>query len=150
MRWPILSLITAVMFSIAYTLTSYVDKHNEVNNIAWTTSIHLIGVIIIILLLPFKLPYRLSDNIVQQTVGILTKPMSLAITLALGLCMFASEVCLFNSLNMAPNPGLPTTVSNYYIIVLVLLSYMFYDMPISMQQIAGIALALFSLHLIST
>ena len=150
MQWPFLSFITAVMFSISYALTSYVDKHNKVNNVAWTTSIHLIGVLIIVLLLPFKLPYRLLDNIVPQTIDILTEPRTLAITIALGICMFTSEVCLFNSLNMAPNPGLPTTVGNFYIVVFVLLAYVFYDLSISKRQLAGIALLLFSLHLVNT
>ena len=149
MQWYFLSFITAVMFSISYALSSYVDKNNDVNNVAWTTSIHLIGVVLILLLIPFNLPHSIASNVMPQTLSILTDPWTLAITAALGLCMFTSEVCLYNSLNMAPNPGLPTTVNNFYIVVFVLMAYLFYDLPINKRQLGGIALLLFSLHLVS-
>jgi uncharacterized membrane protein len=44
---------------------------------------------------------------------------------------------------------LPTTISNLYIIVVVLLSYIFYALPVSTKQGIGILLALFSLYLVS-
>ena len=149
MSWSFLSAITAIMFSIAYGMTAYVNQHNDVNAVAWTTSVHLIGVALIILLLPFYLPYGLTENVMANAVSIVTTPVLLAITAGLGSAMFISEICLFNSIRVAPNPGLPTAISNFYIVILALLSYAFAGLPISHYQMAGMVLALFSLYLIS-
>ena len=138
------------MFSIAYIMTAYANKHNNINDVAWTTAVHLIGIVVILILLPFRLPHGLTKDIGANLLGIMTDPVSLAVAIALGTTMFGSEVCLFNSIKTAPNPGLPTTIGNFYIIVLTILSYIFYGLPISTRQVAGIALALFSLYLIST
>lgn len=149
MQWAFLSAITAIAFSIAYITTAFVSHNNTVNEVAWTTTVHLIGVILIVILVALRLPRALTDGVFSHSLQILSTPIPLIISIVLGLSMFANEVCLFNSIKTAPNPGLPTTVSNLYIIVVVLLSYIFYALPVSTKQGIGILLALFSLYLVS-
>ena len=103
---PFFLLVTAVMFSIAYMTTAYVNKHNNINDVAWTTAVHLIGIVIIVVLLPFRLPHGLTKDVGAKVFSIMTDPISLAVVIALGATMFGSEVCLFNSIKSAPNPGL--------------------------------------------
>ncbi len=149
MQWPLLSAITAIAFSIAYITTAFVSHHNTVNEVAWTTTVHLIGVFLIVTLVFLRVPRTMTDGVFHHSFNILSSPIPLIVSVVLGLSMFANEVCLFNSIKIAPNPGLPTTISNLYIIVVVLLSYTFYALPITTKQAMGILLALFSLYLVS-
>ena len=152
--WLILCILSAVGYGIQYFLIAkFVNTPEEggynLNAPAVEAIQHLIGLVFLAVLLFIPLPLGLGDNRIPDFVKSFKTLYIIPVAIIIALFMYFADSIAGEAYNLSPNASYPQAITNLYMLISTLLPVFIFKIPISLKQIFGIILALFSLFLIN-
>ena len=146
MFWLIFALISALAFGSQATFTYYFTTIKKLNATSLNTIYHILITILSIIIL--SIGYFINPVYISSIFIGLQKVFSsqLGLIVLTGLFGAMGNVLLFNSYAAGPkiNPGVMTALGNGAIIISVLLPVILYHQQLTLRQIIGIVILLFS------
>ena len=143
-HWVLLSFASAVGYGITTVATTKATMEGGIGSAAFTSCTHIIGAILFGLLLLVKLPYGLSKNGLRDVRRSFTTYLPWAITIAFVFWM--GDVAVNAAYARSPNPGYCDSISDLEGVFGAIVAYLVFAAPVTKRQIAGMLLAVFSLH----
>lgn len=143
-RWVVLSIASALGYGIATVATTQATSKGGIGSVAFTSATHILGAVLFGLALLIKLPYGLSKNAMRDARRSFTTHLPLAMLIAF--LFWFGDIALNTAYPLAPNPGYCDSVSDLESVLGAVIAFMAFAAPVTKRQIAGMVLAVFSLH----
>ena len=147
-RWVLLSLLSALGYGLAAVITTGATGAGGIGATAWTICSHVVGTILFGIALLLPLPDGLAKNGLRDIKRSFTKFLPLVTLIAF--LFWIGDVSLNASYTRAPNPGYCDSVSDLESVLGAVLAALLFNAPVSIRQMIGMAVGVFSLHFLQS
>ena len=143
-RWVVFSIASALGYGVNTVITTQATLKGGIGSTAFTTCTHIVGAVLFGLLLLVKLPYGLSKNGLRDAKRSFTTFLPWA--MAIAFVFWFGDVAVNAAYAMSPNPGYCDSISDLESVIGAIIAFLVFAAPVTKRQIAGMILAVFSLH----